>query len=536
MIAIYKTFNGEEFALISLKSIYNKMDKIIYLHSDISWTGKKGNTVEKVVKSFDDKENKIIHVRASTKNQKVQYNKANKMLKTLDYDYAMLIDTDEVWEEEQLDVAKEVMDKNPDTSIFKVSTKSYVKDVSYQIFPESPLKPMTFFRKGTIISGIRGLDSKGKVSGLPVYYHHYTAVRKDFDTVWAKYIEGCHSEHETLVDKDKYKETWDNIPEGKNLMPLVKHKHQWGRIKIVEPIPSVVNWNKTREETAESEKRMKSALEKITPEQKDYSENIHKKTQRANTLCISTAVVGKYQWYIPLFVEMIKKNQPEANIKIFLLGENELIEDPELWESVKKYIVVEDIKGLDLSGEVVASLRHVTFDKYLNSYDYTLITDVDIMFDNSSIVSMHRRAMRNDGNKYYDNAVIGTAMPGVHFVSKEWWSKTVKARAEVLKKLSNGCKKGDDEKYLAEIVSNSDIPSPKTGIKLSSIHGLHLGRYRNRNRYSQIITGGEIAKAILENPKLVNILDVCSIKLPELRDIFNFFQTKIKITIPESIS
>ena len=107
IIALYKTFSGEEFVEASIESIYNSVSEIVMVHSNVSWSGEKGNTVLPVVQRWaeeKDKKNKIINLVGDFRDQNAQYNHGLSFIrrKLGFYDFVLLIDTDEVWDRDNL--------------------------------------------------------------------------------------------------------------------------------------------------------------------------------------------------------------------------------------------------------------------------------------------------------------------------------------------------------------------------------------------------------------------------------------------------
>jgi hypothetical protein len=75
-----------------------------------------------------------------------------------------------------------------------------------------------------------------------------------------------------------------------------------------------------------------------------------------------------------------------------------------------------------------------------------LITDIDIMLmaEDSSIIDQHAAVIIKDGTVCYENWVTGhrsadqPRMPGVHFVSRDWWARTQLARALISGEIPEG--------------------------------------------------------------------------------------------------
>jgi len=117
IVALYKTFSGEDFVASSIESIYDSCYKIVFVHSRYSWTGEEGNTVAPVVEAWkakNDKSNKIVNLYTDINQQNEQYDFGFNYIKKHfhECDFLMLIDTDEVWDNTELKKAVDEVYKN----------------------------------------------------------------------------------------------------------------------------------------------------------------------------------------------------------------------------------------------------------------------------------------------------------------------------------------------------------------------------------------------------------------------------------------
>ena len=104
VIALIKTFSGEEWLYPCLNSIYDYMTKIVMVHSLVSWTGIKADRVRPVAaqwKAEYDQEGKLVEITVEEKDQRQQCDIGYQYIKkNFLCDYVMLVDLDEIWEKE----------------------------------------------------------------------------------------------------------------------------------------------------------------------------------------------------------------------------------------------------------------------------------------------------------------------------------------------------------------------------------------------------------------------------------------------------
>lgn len=173
------------------------------------------------------------------------------------------------------------------------------------------------------------------------------------------------------------------------------------------------------------------------------------------TACITTTVNENYAAFAPIFAYCAKRAYPEYDCEVF-------------------YVNATPFNA--------ATLRFVHGEDKLSQYDYCLITDADIIIKREMPVfaNQHVSHMLANGLICYDNCDHGDHMPGIHFVTREWWSKTRLAREKVLDKITREpATRAQDEQFLWQIVKDSGLPMSKHPL-LWATHGLHLGRFRGK--------------------------------------------------------
>lgn len=243
LVALYKTFQGEEFVDSSIESIYNHVDKIFFLHSDISWLGETGNTVRVVVDDWaikSDACHKIVSIQFDTKNQNEQYDKGLSVIREYGYinedDFILLIDTDEVWDNDNIERLKARLVELPKITM-SVACKmhTYIKSPFFRLDPEEPCQP-TIIVRATVksISGCRGNGVKPKVVMPDIKFHHFTYVRDSEEKVFAKIKSSTFADGASLVDLDKWIKTkWDKLPDCTDFHTSKGYEHYWKGIKRV---------------------------------------------------------------------------------------------------------------------------------------------------------------------------------------------------------------------------------------------------------------------------------------------------------------
>lgn len=252
------------------------------------------------------------------------------------------------------------------------------------------------------------------------------------------------------------------------------------------------------------------------------------KMEFSGNFAIMTVCSGEYQWFAPMFNYMIRKNIPEATPLVYIHGKGVL---PEKFESDTYRSSRIDL--CPVNPYRTAAMRFVFSDDVVEKFDYVLITDVDIMIskENVSIVTQHVRSMLAEDTVCYDNynqaGFSECVMPGVHFVSKQWWKETAAARQRhemLLRSEATVVENGYDEAMLGKIVVESGLKTPTRDQHLWCTHGVHLGDYRGSRLRSFQLRGMSalesiVLKEMFDDKTFVNIANECSKNVPWLGKI-----------------
>ena len=237
--ALYKTFSGDDWVRYSIESIYDNVDAIYFVHSNVSWLGERGNTCIKVVEDWKnkyDKDKKIITIVGDFQSQDLQYVVGMKVIKSGNFDWVLLVDTDEIWSMERLLYVRKYLETNPEYDAFSCSMFTHIKEPKYIVWPPEPCRPTVLIRSNVeSMVGVRGNRQPKKGNLRDVYFNHLTLVRKKEQDIFTKIIASNSADGETHVNLKKWKKTvWDRIPNVNNFHMTKGYEHCWESIKEVE--------------------------------------------------------------------------------------------------------------------------------------------------------------------------------------------------------------------------------------------------------------------------------------------------------------
>jgi hypothetical protein len=253
LVALYKTFSGEEFVEASLQSIYRFCHKIVMVHSNVSWSGEVGNTVAPVVREWaskNDIEHKIIHIEGDWANQEDQYqvgwNFINDNIR--DADLVMLIDTDEVWDSDQLHRAVSNVFVDRENVAWTVELETYIKSIFYKIHPPEWCRPTVFVLPDQRIRGARGAGITPKDFLSHIHLHHFTYVRSTEEQVMKKIKTSFIGDgpRTFCVPLDDWIENkWNKLPFATNFHTTKGCEESWKSVKTVymPDLPNSVFYN-----------------------------------------------------------------------------------------------------------------------------------------------------------------------------------------------------------------------------------------------------------------------------------------------------
>lgn len=278
IVALCKTFAGEEWIEAMTLSIYPYVEKIVFINSDISWTGRVGNTCKPVIDRMKngisrkpnrmemrrktpkvylndkiDIDNKIISLNYNTIDQIKQCQLGYKYIqKHIPCDYVMLIDTDEVWDYYDMQESIKFIQENPEHSAYRTAIYTYIKSPLWRVSPIEPLRPVSF-----VSAKLDNLGNAARACGLDsilildskkdkVFYHHFVYVRDTFNKILEKIVSSHVSEACNYSDMSKWiPEVWNKLPKvhgSQGFHPALGFQSNWMHIEQIkkEQLPRIL--------------------------------------------------------------------------------------------------------------------------------------------------------------------------------------------------------------------------------------------------------------------------------------------------------
>lgn len=240
IVALYKTWRGNEFVVPSIESIYPYVDKILFVHSDVSWQGEEGNDVAPVVEEWhrrNDAFGKIVWKTGEWRDQQSQYDYGIDMIqKVWSPDFILLIDTDEVWAAKDIKALLGYARTDSRFKAYACRMFTYIKEPTYRIWPQEPCRPVVLVR-GDIerLAGVRGNTTWPRCNLDNIHMHHFSYVRRTWEDVRTKIVTSHIGDKLRHRDLDLWKkEVWDNLPNVRNFHTTVGFEHCWQNVVKVD--------------------------------------------------------------------------------------------------------------------------------------------------------------------------------------------------------------------------------------------------------------------------------------------------------------
>jgi len=242
VVALCKVWRGKEFIIPAIEGIYPHVEKIVFVHSDLSWCGEWGNDVKPIIEKWaksHDNENKIVNLDYTSQNQLKQYLFGlDYIIKNFDAKLCLFFDTDEVWPGKDLKGIIHFANENQKANAYSCFMHTYIKSPFYRISPPESLAPIVLYRlQSNSFKGHRGCGIQGVLRCNDFRFHHFTYVREDEKTLFQK-IENIYE-----AEKDAYghvdlvewkREKWDKLPNADNFHTAEGHEKAWKGVKVIE--------------------------------------------------------------------------------------------------------------------------------------------------------------------------------------------------------------------------------------------------------------------------------------------------------------
>lgn len=255
VVALCKTLTGHEFVEAAIEAIYDYVDAIVFIHSHIGWDGIPfDNTVLPVVAAWasqNDKDNKIESYTGHWKSQEEQYKFGYRMIQAIhNPDWVMMIDTDEIWDYANLELAfKRILPNELVANSIAANMYTYIKSPFYRVEPSEMCKPAVFVRAVfPDMFSIRGNCMLPRLVHPDLWFHHFTYVRESENEIFRKIQRTLYGDKEDvpqsyLVDMEKWKrEKWEQLPNCTDFHTTAEFETSWHSIQEVdiEDLPMTV--------------------------------------------------------------------------------------------------------------------------------------------------------------------------------------------------------------------------------------------------------------------------------------------------------
>lgn len=242
MIALYKTYRGGEWFEASLESIRGCVQGIVVVSSSKPWSNEIDPLPENCLEPLHrfqlkhpDVKIEVVHM-DDDGNQGNQYRAG---LQTISNKFGddvcvLVIDTDEIWEEKQLNILKTAMTADYNSVYFKCRLHNYIKHPYWRITPQEPHRPTVGLQspKAPYIKGrFDGLGGD-QCCVINVSYHHFPLVRLDEKEIFHKLRNTASQDGPCLPAW--MENVWNKLPEGKNIHPAMGYQACWGGVEVVD--------------------------------------------------------------------------------------------------------------------------------------------------------------------------------------------------------------------------------------------------------------------------------------------------------------
>jgi hypothetical protein len=236
LVGLIKIYSCHEFLPAVLPVVYDKIDKVVVVSSNISWDGERKNTVagpfREWLSAHPECEKRTVWLEGDYPNQDDQYDAGYQYVREnmKDTDWVFLFDTDEVWHPRQLEGAIRRLQKPImfDKNALCCTLETYIKNPLYKIFPPEGLNPVIFFRPIFVnMKGPRAIYCTPKYEASDIIMHHFTYVRENAEEVWKKIIISHTGDGAECNIDEWWEKVWKNLPRVENFHPTIGAASSW---------------------------------------------------------------------------------------------------------------------------------------------------------------------------------------------------------------------------------------------------------------------------------------------------------------------
>lgn len=240
--ALYKSWQGEEFITQSLDSIYAQVGVIVFVHSEINWMGERGegNTIRARVREWQrdhDPDGKVIHLDSDSTDSAAQYSMGMTWIQRQrpDCSHVLIIDTDEVWDADQLALLIRAGQAHPDKDAFTGRFWAYIKSPLYRVVPQEPYRPLVMIKNSGVFPPLCRGAGAGNVYHTGLSLHHYTFVRDSVERIVMKMRTSAADDQAASHEAERWiREVWENIPQVMNFHHTIGAENCWKGIEKID--------------------------------------------------------------------------------------------------------------------------------------------------------------------------------------------------------------------------------------------------------------------------------------------------------------
>lgn len=242
-VALYKAFTGGEWFRPSLDSIREHTDGAAVVFTDAPWKADLPltNNCREPLQEFmaDNPKYPIRQMTGAYTDQADQYRDGLALVREhWGPDAAVLvIDTDEIWEADQLRELRRAIDEHPECHYFRSSIFTYLKSPLYRVWPQEGANVCVGLQdcREQPTRGRFSVTGKPSVAFPRIAFHHFPYVRTVPHEVVKKF-ELTSSQESTPSKADWFQSVWPKLPDGQDLHMTPGCESCWGEIQLVTPL------------------------------------------------------------------------------------------------------------------------------------------------------------------------------------------------------------------------------------------------------------------------------------------------------------
>ena len=276
LVALYKAFTGGEWFETSLNSISPVVDGVVVVFSKGPWL-KALQTEEDCRLPFTRWRDAYPDMPVETlvldcTRQEDQYKAGLEAVRMAFGPDAMvlIIDTDEVWEQAELQKLRDAMEADSKAKLFRCGIYTYLKSPLYQVWPHET---------GKVVVGLQNCKPRAirgrfnfqpgtvHVCDVATAFHHLPYVRRDDAALRSKLLNTGSQEH-VGSDFSWFDRVYAALPDGRNLHMSVGFEHYWQQIKVLHPAllpPVIADEPFARQKVVEADQEWRAKLQTTPP-------------------------------------------------------------------------------------------------------------------------------------------------------------------------------------------------------------------------------------------------------------------------------